>query len=33
MGQRRNFYWGLVGKPVRKKSLGNQGVDGRIGSK
>jgi hypothetical protein len=33
MGEGRNLYRGLVGKPERKVHLEDQGVDGRMGSK
>jgi hypothetical protein len=33
MGEGRNVYRGLVGKPEGKDHLKNQGVDGRMGSK
>jgi hypothetical protein len=33
MGERRNVYRVLVGKPEGKNHLENQGVDGRMGTK
>jgi hypothetical protein len=33
MGEGRNVYRVLVGKPERKDHLGDQGIDGRMGSK
>jgi hypothetical protein len=33
MGEGRNVYGVLVGKPEEKRPLENQGVDGRMGSK
>jgi hypothetical protein len=31
MGEERNIYWVLVGKPEGKDHLENQSVDGRMG--